>query len=94
MVRNYLSIRTGCLFFDMNNQLQVQRDAGRDHYRGEPGGGSFIWENYYDPEEQLNQYDLTLYIRDETTGIPVFEETHYPEGYALERVLELLRRRE
>ncbi|MCD8336046.1 MAG: hypothetical protein LUD18_02005, partial [Lachnospiraceae bacterium] len=25
--------------------------------------GSFIWENWYDPGTQINEYDLTLYIR-------------------------------
>lgn len=38
--------------------------------------GSFIWENYYDPEEQLNQYDLTLYVQDEDDRYVRFEETH------------------
>ena len=52
--------------------------------------GSFIWENYYDPEEQLNQYDLTLYVRDEDDRYVRFEETHIQKAYALEQVLELL----
>ena len=26
---------------------------------------SFIWENYYDPEEEINEYDLTIFVQEE-----------------------------
>ena len=62
----------------------------RDHHRGEPGGGQLYLGELYDPEERLNQYDLTLYVRDEDDRYVRFEETHIQKAYALERVLELL----
>ena len=50
--------------------------------------GSFIWENYYDKEEQINEYDLTLFIREEKQEqlYRKFEETHYQRGYSLEQM--------
>mgnify|MGYP002508808479 CR=1 FL=1 len=27
--------------------------------------GSFIWENFYDPEEDINEYDLTVFVEEE-----------------------------
>ena len=48
--------------------------------------GSFIWENYYDKEEQINEYDLTLFIREEEQLYRKFEETHYQRGYSLEQM--------
>ena len=52
--------------------------------------GSFIWENYYDEEEQINEYDLTLFIQEKENLYRKFEETHYQRGYSLEKIRTLL----
>ena len=52
--------------------------------------GSFIWDNYFDEEEQINEYDLTLFIREEEGLYRRFEETHYQRAYELETVKHLL----
>ena len=89
LVRNYLD-PDGVFFFDMNTIYKYSEMLGETTIAENREEGSFIWENYYDPEEQLNQYDLTLYIRDEDERYTRFEETHIQKAYALERVLELL----
>ena len=89
LVRNYLDL-DGVFFFDMNTIYKYSEMLGETTIAENREEGSFIWENYYDPEEQLNQYDLTLYIRDEDDRYTRFEETHIQKAYALERVLELL----
>ena len=89
LVRNYLD-PDGVFFFDMNTIYKYNKMLGETTIAENREEGSFIWENYYDPEEQLNQYDLTLYIRDEDDRYTRFEETHIQKAYALERVLELL----
>ena len=89
LVRNYLD-PDGVFFFDMNTIYKYREMLGETTIAENREEGSFIWENYYDPEEQLNQYDLTLYIRDEDDRYTRFEETHIQKAYALERVLELL----
>lgn len=89
LVRNYLD-PDGVFFFDMNTIYKYSKMLGETTIAENREEGSFIWENYYDPEEQLNQYDLTLYIRDEDDRYTRFEETHIQKAYALERVLELL----
>lgn len=89
LVRNYLD-PDGVFFFDMNTIYKYSKMLGETTIAENREEGSFIWENYYDPEEQLNQYDLTLYIRDEDDRYTRFEETHIQKAYTLERVLELL----
>ena len=89
LVWNYLD-PDGVFFFDMNTIYKYSKMLGETTIAENREEGSFIWENYYDPEEQLNQYDLTLYIRDEDDRYTRFEETHIQKAYALERVLELL----
>ena len=89
LVRNYLD-PDGVFFFDMNTIYKYSEMLGETTIAENREEGSFIWENYYDPEEQLNQYDLTLYVRDEDDRYTRFEETHIQKAYTLERVLELL----
>ena len=55
-----------------------------------PSRSCFIWDNYFDEEEQINEYDLTLFIREEEGLYRRFEETHYQRAYELETVKHLL----
>ena len=52
--------------------------------------GSFIWDNYFDEEEMVNEYDLTLFIREKGDLYRKYEEAHFQRAYTLERVKELL----
>ena len=60
------------------------------------GDCSFIWDNYYYEEEQINEYDLTLFIREAAAGEGTgqlyrkYTETHYQRGYTLDEIKELL----
>ena len=52
--------------------------------------GSFIWDNYYDEEEEINEYDLTLYIESENNSFSRFQEVHYQRCYELSVIKRLL----
>ena len=54
---------------------------------------SFIWDNYYDPDEKINEYDLALFIPETIQGETLYrkyEETHYQRAYEIENVKEML----
>ncbi|MBD5444779.1 MAG: class I SAM-dependent methyltransferase, partial [Lachnospiraceae bacterium] len=54
---------------------------------------SFIWENYYHEKEEINEYDLTLFVKNDNEGtnsFSRFEETHYQRGYRLEQIKNLI----
>ena len=55
---------------------------------------SFIWDNYYDEDEEINEYELTLFIRDEEKrGLyRRYQETHFQRAYTLEEIRELIER--
>lgn len=89
LVRNYLD-PDGVFFFDMNTIYKYRDILGETTIAENREEGSFIWENYYDEEQQLNEYDLTLYVRDMGDRYVRFEETHFQRAYELSRVLELL----
>ena len=57
------------------------------------GECSFIWDNYYYDEEKINEYDLTLFIREEGKEKNLYrkyQETHYQRGYTLDEMKELI----
>ena len=51
---------------------------------------SFIWENFYEPEDQINEYDLTIFVKEEDDRYRKFTETHYQRGYTLETMRALV----
>ena len=46
----------------------------------------FIWENEYDEETKLNEYDLTLFVREEGELFRRYEETHVQRAYSGEEI--------
>lgn len=51
---------------------------------------SFIWENSYDVKEHVNQYDLTLFIKEEDGRYNKLEETHLQRGYEKQEIIDAL----
>lgn len=90
LVNNYLD-PGGIFLFDMNTIYKYENLLAQNTIAENREEGSFIWENDYDPEERLNEYDLTLFIREENEMYRRYEEVHYQRAYPVEKVLELLK---
>lgn len=86
LANNYLD-PGGVFIFDMNTPYKYRELLGEQTIAENREEGSFIWENYYDEEEQINEYDLTLFIKEENGLFRKYEETHYQRAYDLETVL-------
>ncbi|MDD6182443.1 MAG: class I SAM-dependent methyltransferase, partial [Lachnospiraceae bacterium] len=54
----------GVFLFDLNTIYKYETLLGETTICENRPEGSFIWENYYDAEEQINEYDLTLFIQE------------------------------
>ena len=89
LVNNYLD-PGGIFIFDMNTLYKYRELLGETTICENREEGSFIWENYFDEEEQVNEYDLTLYVREADGRYQRFEETHYQRGYCLDTVRRLM----
>lgn len=90
LVNNYLD-PGGMFIFDLNTTKKY-RDIGETTIAENREEASFIWENYFDEEEKINEYDLTLFIRDEEDGrFDRFEEFHEQRAYSLTEIGELIR---
>lgn len=53
---------------------------------------SFIWDNYYDEDERINEYELTLFVRDEEQPqlYRKYQEEHFQRAYTLEQIRHML----
>lgn len=89
LVNNYLD-PGGIFIFDMNTLYKYREVLGERTICENRPEGSFIWENYFDEEDRINEYDLTLFIREEDGRYRKYEETHFQRGYDMEQVEKLL----
>ena len=90
LVNNYLDPK-GLFIFDLNTRYKYEILLGETNISENREEGSFIWDNYFDEEEGINQYDLTLFIREEGDLYRKYEETHFQRVYELETVKRLLK---
>ena len=86
LVNNYLD-PGGIFIFDLNTVYKYQEILGEQTIAEDREECSFIWDNFYDEEEMINEYDLTLFIK-EGELFRKFEETHYQRCYSLDEVKE------
>lgn len=89
LVNNYLDPE-GIFIFDLNTVYKYRDMLGETTISENREEGSFIWDNYYDKEEGVNQYDLTLFIREEDDLYRKYEETHFQRAYELDTIKQLL----
>ena len=85
LVNNYLD-PGGLFIFDMNTEYKYREILGCSTIAEDREESSFIWENDYDEEERINEYDLTLFIREEGDLYRKYQETHFQRAYSLEEV--------
>lgn len=80
LVNNYLD-PGGIFIFDLNTEYKYEALMGSRTFAEDREDGSFIWYNEYSPEDHINEYDLTLFVR-EGKLFRRFQETHYQRAYS------------
>lgn len=102
LVNNYLDAR-GMFIFDMNTEYKYEYILSNNIIAENREDCSFIWENYYDSETMLNEYELTIFVKqqeEEAEGFVQeqashpffrrFKEIHYQKAYKIDTVKKLL----
>ena len=88
LVNNYLD-PGGVFIFDLNTEYKY-RQMGETTIAENREDGSFIWDNYYDEEERINEYDLAVFVKEGDDGLyRKYEETHYQRAYRPEEIREI-----
>lgn len=89
-VNNYL-YPGGIFLFDFNTVYKYETVIGDTTIAENREDCSFIWENYYHKKEQINEYDLTIFVKQKPENLyQKFSETHYQRGYTLQEMQKAL----
>ena len=90
LVKNYLN-PGGIFLFDMNTIYKFKEIMGENRFCDIDESAAIIWENYYDEDENINEYYVTVFAEESESGFyKRYEETHYQKGYEMGKVKELI----
>ena len=88
-VREFLK-EDGVFVFDMNSHYKYKEILACNTFAEDRGDASFIWDNFYDEEERINEYQLSLFIQNEQGTYNKYEELHLQKAYEQEEVVSFL----
>ena len=88
LVNNYLDPK-GIFVFDFNTVYKYSEVIGDTTIAENRDDFSFIWENYFDAESNINEYDLTIFAK-EGELFRKSVETHLQRGYTVEEMVKFL----
>lgn len=92
LVNNYLDPK-GIFIFDFNTVYKYKEILGDQTIAEDREDCSFIWDNYYYEEEQINEYELSLFIREgESDLYRKYQETHFQKAYDLKTIQRLIKK--
>ena len=85
LVNNYLD-PGGIFVFDCNTEYKYRDIMGNRTIAESREDCSFVWENEYDAESGINEYDLTIFVKEEGELFRRYEETHYQRAYSIDEI--------
>ncbi len=91
LVNNYL-YPGGIFIFDFNTEYKYREVIGDATIAENREDCSFIWENYYDEESEINEYHVTVFVQEEGDRFRRFTENHLQRGYRVEQMQVLVER--
>ncbi len=91
LVNNYLD-PGGLFLFDLYSPDFYEENLGEGTFAETAQDAAYIWDNHYDPESRINEYDLTFFLKGKEGLYERSSETHYERGYTIEEVRRLLKR--
>ena len=81
----------GYFIFDLKTVYCYRNVIGSRVFAEQDEDVSYIWDNYYDEDEQINEYALTIFQRQPKSRLyERIDEVHYQRAYSVSTVRELL----
>lgn len=80
----------GVFMFDMNSHYKYQEILACNTFAEDREDASFIWDNFYDESDRINEYQLSLFIQNEQGTYNKYEELHLQKAYDEEEIKEFL----
>ena len=91
LVNNYLD-PGGIFLFDLKTEHYYKDLTGDAVYGQTEDDMSMIWENYYYEDERINEYHVTMFLREEDGRYRKEEEMHYQRAYSVEEIISAMER--
>jgi ubiquinone/menaquinone biosynthesis C-methylase UbiE len=89
-VNNYLNPK-GLFIFDMNTEYKYKNILSTNTFAENLEDASYIWENDYDEEDEMNEYGMTFFVKKAREhAYEKFEEQHYERMYSVESIKRLI----
>lgn len=88
LVNNYLD-PGGMFIFDLKTKKTFQ-DIGETIIAEDRDDCSFIWDNYFDEEDNINEYQLSVFVKGEDGRYDKYAEEHYQRAYSIEEIKQAL----
>ncbi|MDR2547549.1 MAG: class I SAM-dependent methyltransferase [Lachnospiraceae bacterium] len=89
LIHNYLC-PGGIFIFDFNTVYHYETRIGNATIVDSYEECDFIWDNFYHPDQELNEYALTFFVKEADGRFRRFQETHWQRGLDWGKVGELL----
>lgn len=89
LVNNYLDPH-GIFVFDIKTRRTYEK-IGASVIAEDREECSFIWDNYFDAEDGINEYQLSVFVKSEDGRYDKYVENHYQRAYSLEEIQRALR---
>lgn len=81
----------GIFIFDLKTPYFYQNVLGDQTFCDHQEDCSYTWENSYFEEDNINQYDLTIFAKQPDSELfERFYETHHQKAYSLTEMIDLL----
>ena len=88
-VNQYLA-NDGLFIFDMNTAYKYREVLGEQIFADQTDDAAYIWENFYDEEEEINEYEVSFFIKGEDGKYERTVENHYQRAYSIEVIKAML----
>ncbi len=89
LVNNYLS-PDGIFIFDINTEYKYKNILADNTFSEAFEEGAYIWENYYNTETKINEYNMDFFIKCNNGYYERFEEIHKQKAHSMDKTSELL----
>ena len=89
LVNNYLHPK-GLFIFDLNTEYKFKEILAQNAFSETKEDSAYIWENYYDEQEKINEYYVNFFIKQKDGKYERKEEYHYQKAYDISTIKRLL----
>lgn len=80
----------GIFIFDISSYYKLSSILGDNVYGENREDIAYLWQNYFDDEDNIVQMDLAFFIKENDDKFSRFEETHYQRAYKNDEILNML----